>query len=581
MRRSISVCLLLLLCSLAGVFAHAQEWVELRAPHLVVFTDSTEQKARELADQFERMRAAFGVLFHRDKVAIPGTVQIIAFRNRYDFLGTAPLWDAKPKDVQGFFGAAADQDFLTVDLLSIEGWVPMLHESTHFFIRRNLPPVPLWFNEGMAVYCSGLKTEGKQIVLGAPSNWMLRVLKQGNWMPMSELLRMEADSPAYNEEGSAQLFYSQAWITIQYLMAHNQFDQLMTYLQLAGERHLSVDDAVQQAFGMDMSHLDAAVRDYFRKGKITYYRAPAPPTSAVVVTQVRRLDQLEWEAVLADMHYWNPDLHDKALKEFRRILALRPNNATADRTMGLEYIRQERFEEAAKLLERAAAAEPQDARVHFLMAVLAYQRARVESSNAGLALMKRELKTAIALNPDYVYSDPLLARAEAAEGNREGALAAMKKAVELDPQGEGFQEIQAEIANMAERKPDEGTTRSQSTAEQSSAPAKAAEASGNSEDYTPTPAVIPKVTELPKPDARPIRFLKGKLVSVDCSAKPGAVLTVLSGGRTWTMLTPDISKLVLMNSSTFSCSWRNRTVAINYRLQSQGRGDLVSLEFSQ
>jgi tetratricopeptide (TPR) repeat protein len=576
MRRTMAACLLLF-WGLTSVCAHAQEWVEVRSPHLAVFTDSTEQKARELADQFERMRAAFGVLFHRDKVAVPVTVQIIAFRNRYDFLGTAPLWDAKPRNVQGFFGAAADQDFLTVDLLSIEGWVPMLHESTHFFIRRNLPTVPLWFNEGMAVYCSGLRTEGKQIAFGTPSNWILRALKQSNWMPMSTLLRIGANSPAYHENGTAQLFYGQAWITIQYLMAHNQFDQLMTYIQLTGERNLPVDDAVRQAFGMEVSHLESAVRDYFLKGKITYYRAPAPPGSAATVTQVRKLDELEWQAVLADLHYWNPDLHDKARAEFRRILALRPANATANRTMGLEYIRQERFEEAAKLLARAAAAEPQDPRVHFFIAVLAYQRALVEGRNPGdVALMKRELKTAIVLDPDYAHAYNLLAYAEAADGNREGALAAMKKAIEINPQGEGYQEIQAEIARLAERKPDEVAERRRSTVEPT-APVAGAEANVKAEDNAPAPEAITHVG-LPKPDARPIRFLKGKLVSIDCSAEPGAVLTVLSGGRNWTMVIPDTKKVLLIGSDTFSCSWRDRKVSVNYRLQSEGRGDLVSLE---
>src|SRR5207253_247917 len=68
-----------------------------------------------------------------------------------------------------------------------------------------------------------------------------------------------------------------------------------------------------------------------------------------------------------------------------------------------------------------------------------------------------------------------------------------------------------------------------------------------------------------KTDPRPIAFLKGKLLSVDCSAPPAAVITVAAGKRIWKMRTENAKKLVLLGSGSFSCDWKNQSVAVNYR----------------
>ena len=85
-----------------------------------------------------------------------------------------------------------------------------------------------------------------------------------------------------------------------------------------------------------------------------------------------------------------------------------------------------------------------------------------------------------------------------------------------------------------------------------------------------------------KIDRRPIKFLKGTLVSVACAQDSSALLhvaaTVASSQRVWSFATANRDKLVLMGADTFSCDWKNQRVAVNYRESSAGQGDLVSLE---
>ncbi|MGH9496427.1 MAG: hypothetical protein ACRD3B_15610, partial [Candidatus Sulfotelmatobacter sp.] len=79
-------------------------------------------------------------------------------------------------------------------------------------------------------------------------------------------------------------------------------------------------------------------------------------------------------------------------------------------------------------------------------------------------------------------------------------------------------------------------------------------------------------------DARVTKFVKGRLVAVDCSKAPSAVLTVSSDSGTLKLRAADYKALLLIGSDDFSCSWRDRPVVANYKQTSGHNGDLVSLE---
>ncbi|MGB8010307.1 MAG: hypothetical protein WCF68_01735, partial [Terriglobales bacterium] len=108
-----------------------------------------------------------------------------------------------------------------------------------------------------------------------------------------------------------------------------------------------------------------------------------------------------------------------------------------------------------------------------------------------------------------------------------------------------------------------------------SAPVKAASAAQSQDeesDETPKPAP-------PKPGTTgPVQFLKGKIVSSDCSKAPEATVTVLSGMTTYTFHASDYKSLVVIGQDQFSCEWKNRLVSVNYRAVGKNAGELVSIE---
>jgi hypothetical protein len=82
----------------------------------------------------------------------------------------------------------------------------------------------------------------------------------------------------------------------------------------------------------------------------------------------------------------------------------------------------------------------------------------------------------------------------------------------------------------------------------------------------------------PPQDKRPIKFLKGKLVSVDCASGPVAVLTVSAGTKTMKLRTENYKSMLVIGADEFSCEWKNRPVSANYKAGGKVDGDLVSLE---
>jgi hypothetical protein len=70
------------------------------------------------------------------------------------------------------------------------------------------------------------------------------------------------------------------------------------------------------------------------------------------------------------------------------------------------------------------------------------------------------------------------------------------------------------------------------------------------------------------------------LDSVDCSADPSAILTVVSGAQRLRMKIADRSHVVLLGADQFSCSWLKLKVAVNYREGNNGEISVISLEIN-
>ena len=604
---------------ISGIAARAdQQWVEVDSSHFSVATDGGEKRAREVAQRFEQMRMAFGVIFKKVSVTT-APLQIIAFRNGKELRQFAPLYGGKPIDLAGFFlgnagrggpGSNEERQYIALDLSQEDSWGTVFHEYAHLLINSNFPPSPVWFDEGFAEYCSSLKVDKKEIAIGLAKPELPELLSQSRWLKLVDLFSVSHDSQIYNRDDRRSVFYAQSWITVHFFMAKNMLKQVATYVRMTEDQHVAVPEAIRRSFGMEPEALEKAIEGYFRGGTI-YFRAPTPPGAETVQFNSHPLSDLDIKSVMADLDYHSRDYRARGITEFQEILAKQPENIVANRGLGYEAMQKNDWDKASEFFGRAAAQDVKDPQVHYLLALMMSRKGMSSGNRGNLDVIRKEIAAAIALDPNYADAYNLLGMTLSYAGEKQEAIAALQKAVAMSPRNPWYtgnlanaylqaqdvdhaipllQELRTssepEIASMAAQQLQQveayrsavnGRGAQSGAMETAVQPVELNDVPGEAGTSTGSSQGGQEIRMLPASND-PVLFMKGVLVSVDCSAAPAATLTISSGGKKWKMLAPQSKKLILIGADEFSCSWTNRKVSVNYRRSGDDQGNLVSME---
>jgi len=295
-------------------------------------------------------------------------------------------------------------------------------------------------------------------------------------------------------------------------------------------------------------------------------------------------------------------------------------NEWAHRALMWDHIERGEFNEASAELGEAAAINPRDMWLRYYVSVLKYRIAEARHAEIqGLANMMQDLRGVLEWYPEFADAYDLMAVARMEGGGSTAALQAERAALQLNPRQPRYVYHMAQIyiankqweaaktllerlkasgdpkiAALAREKFDQIATERKygiPVASGAAAPklapqkspfdvleqdaAERAKAEGTSSTSASTST---GTTPTGTPDKRPTKFLRGELVSVDCTPAPAAILTVTSHGTMLKLRAPDYKSLVLVGSDEFSCDWHDRSIAVNYKPGGAADGDLVSLE---
>lgn len=585
-------------------FAGDAQWVEIRSPNFSVITDAGDKRGRDVALHFEQMRSVFGTLMTKAHINLSVPLQIVAFRNSKEMRQVAPLFNGKPTEMAGLFQGGEDRSFIMLDMSVENPWSVVFHEYAHQLMNGNVSVrTDPWFEEGFAEYFSSIEVDNKEARVGKIPEDTYRILQGSGMMRVAELLRVQQYSKTYNESGSHRnVFYAESSLLVHYLYDNQLVPKLANYFDARINQKKTVEQSAQEAFGMTPEQFDKVLRGYLNSGRFKYYPIATP--SGIVAAQFTEtpVSLADARAVLADIDAHSPDHHDKALDEFQEVLKMDPTNASALRGVGYAYLQRQDYEQAGEYFRRAAERDSKDPRVHYYNAMLMNRAGLMNGANA--EAVKKELEAAIALDPKLADAYSLLAYAQAVCGEPERGLTTMKKAVELSPRNEGYQFNLANIY-MANRKVDEaiallrvlaGSDTPGVAMQAQAALAQAEDVKERSKSYQPrietrtadgegtrdsagiSEGRIEAKIEVDDGPPTPVHFMKGKLAAVDCSAAPQAWLSVVAGGRSFKLHVGDTNHLVVLGADKFSCDWKNKSVALNYRERKNGEGDVVSLE---
>src|SRR5580704_5050698 len=257
----------LLLCS-PLLMASDPGWIEVRSEHFSVITDGGEKNGRHVADLFEQMRAAFGLIFVRTKINQPIPLQIIAFRNTKEFRQYCPIFKGKVVELAGFFQPGEDKNFIIVDMSQEDNWQIVFHEYAHLLLNGNFPETAPWFDEGFAEYLSTMKVNNGIVEIGRflPD---ADLLDEASKFRLLDLFQVQHHSETYYQSGQRRdMFYVESWLATHYLFDTNRISQAARYFVLTNQQKVPIPDAVQAAFGMSPAEMEKAIWNNWHNGKL-------------------------------------------------------------------------------------------------------------------------------------------------------------------------------------------------------------------------------------------------------------------------------------------------------------------------
>jgi tetratricopeptide (TPR) repeat protein len=629
--------LLGIVCTHASVLlAGEPQWQEIRSPHFVVITDTGEKRGSEIVLRFEQMRSIFGQLLSRRRTNQPVPLTIYAPRSDQQYYAMAPQENGRPITVPGFFVPGEDHQFIVLNGLEAEPWRAIAHQFAHLLLNYNYPPTETWFDEGFAEYFASIRLDNKQVEIGGDpeavptgqaetKNQSLTELLSGQtWLSVPALFSTRQDAANYREGSHRTLFYAQAWITVHYLLNRDKMSETGTYFELVENRRVPVAEAIPQAYGMSVEQFEQAVKDYFHsltqgsqagaapagaQGQARgVHLLPAPMGPDDIQITAQPVSEADARARLAEVMLRLPERREQGFEELRAVLDLKDkhdqpvDNEIAHRALAWAYMQRNEFEQAAQQLGTAAGLNPQDVWIRYYLSLLKYKAARANHTEMqGLANMMQDLRAAVDWYPDFAEAYYMLAEARLEGGGTASALDAIHAAIGLSPRNQQYLltlgEIQETAKNWDAAHAIFEQLASSSNPQIAAAARKRLEEFANYKKYgisaqglARAPQASPfdeldqeaqrraQQAQAAAPDLRPTKFLKGRLVGVDCSQAPVAVLTVISGARSLKLRTADYKALLVIGGDGFSCQWTDRTVLINYKAGGTADGDLVSVE---
>jgi len=284
-------------------------------------------------------------------------------------------------------------------------------------------------------------------------------------------------------------------------------------------------------------------------------------------------------------------------------------NALAHRFLAWDHIQHGEFEEASTELGDAAVLNQRDMWVRYYVSILKYRIAQANHTEMqGLANMMLDLRAVLEWYPELADAYDLLAVARNAGGGPTAAMQSERAAINLSPRDERYTLHLAQIYIASKKW--EAAQALLDRLKASSDPQMAARArelmeqAGTVRKYGVVGSAAPQPKFAPQKspfdvldedaakraaaeksgqsggpdDTRPTKFLKARLVAVDCSQTPAAILTVAAGSAVLKLRAVDYKSLLLIGADDFSCTWKDIQVTVNYKPGGVKDGDLVSLE---
>jgi tetratricopeptide (TPR) repeat protein len=421
----------------------AADWVRVRSAHFDVLSDAGSRKAEQIALQFEAFRGVFATL--KKAQVDPGRpIVVFAARDEDSLKKLLPgHWERKGgARPAGVFLRGQDRHFivLRVDIEGPSAFQIVYHEYVHLLESLNLPPVPVWLDEGLAEFYETAEVSGNDVALGNIQPRQVQQLRE-HTIPFSEFLTADRRSALYQKDDQVHRYYAQAAVFVHFLMAgpNNKESPLAKFVQ-ALARGDSEQEAIAHTFG-DLKTLERSFDLYVHQRVFHGMRARAQ-----IESEPRKAEPVspgELAALEALL-----ELRQARLGEARALaqqaVEQEPRLAAAHLAQGEVLLWQRNAAGAAAELEEATRLAPEDP-----WALVALAGALSELPEAQ-SRREQVLVRAVAAGPSVAAPHAALARLRLKQGNSgPDTVELASRAVALEPSTLGYQLLMAEVLTKA------------------------------------------------------------------------------------------------------------------------------------
>jgi Protein of unknown function (DUF1570) len=328
-------------------------WRRIDTPHFVIVGDVSARELRAVAAQFEGFHEALRRVLPRATTSVPVPTVVVVFPTDAAFTPFKPQYQGKPRaGVAGYAATGLELNYIALaDAGGDSSERVIFHEYTHMIVANALARLPLWLNEGLAEFYStfALMDGGKRAQIGRPIAEHLAQLDGSVRVPLVELLKVDAQSPLYNESTRASSFYAESWALTHMLLngQPSRRNELSEYLRRV-DSGTNPADAWEQIFGTARTEGD--LRRYVtRPTFMTVVIDFTEKVSAVPMTETA-LSATDSAAFLAQLQLRNLG-PDAAARILEPVLRQDPANAHAGAAMAqIEFARRHPADAVKRLL---------------------------------------------------------------------------------------------------------------------------------------------------------------------------------------------------------------------------------------
>lgn len=446
-------------------------WKVASSDHFLVYSEQSETRLAEYAEQLERLDAAMRFRYKlssdgRDK-ANRLTVYVLSNDSKI-----RNLIGGSSRNVMGFYVPRASGSVAFVPQRVVGGSsgkfdlgadTVLFHEYAHHFFYQNFTgSYPLWFSEAFAEFFSTVRFESDGGVgIGLPALHRAYSLAMGRSVPMQKLL---SATPGELDADRLESLYSRGWALLHMLtFADDRPGQLERYLS-AINRGEANKQASFAAFG-DMKQLDRAVDSYVRRPRLPYIKIDkaALDTGQIEVRTLSEGEDAMLDIIIVSRRGVNRTQAAALAPKARAIGARYPDNAFIQAALAEAEFDAGNDAAAGAAADRALAIDAKSSHAATYRAMVKMRHASgvdiADDRKAAWVDARKAIVAANRLDPDDPQSLVLYYRSflEAGEAAPEIAKAGLIQAQALAPGDHGLT-MNTAMMYLRDGKFDKGTT---------------------------------------------------------------------------------------------------------------------------